>query len=90
MSRISHFHHEHMCVCKFVFVIVSHFVSYFSLFGCMQKRNEKKGESEKKYYEGKTHVSGDWFMSVIWRHKHWGVTTRISHTPYLSILSMSF
>ncbi|CAK8542205.1 unnamed protein product [Lathyrus sativus] len=24
-----------------------------------QKRNEKKGESEKKYYESKTHVSGD-------------------------------
>ncbi|XP_061375464.1 ethanolamine-phosphate cytidylyltransferase [Gastrolobium bilobum] len=24
-----------------------------------QKRNAKKGESEKKYYEGKTHVSGD-------------------------------
>ncbi|KAK7340104.1 hypothetical protein VNO77_20798 [Canavalia gladiata] len=24
-----------------------------------QKRNDKKGESEKRYYEGKTHVSGD-------------------------------
>ncbi|KAK7394907.1 hypothetical protein VNO78_15448 [Psophocarpus tetragonolobus] len=24
-----------------------------------QKRNEKKGESEKRYYEGKSHVSGD-------------------------------
>ncbi|WVZ08056.1 hypothetical protein V8G54_021402 [Vigna mungo] len=24
-----------------------------------QKRNEKKGESEKRYYEGKGHVSGD-------------------------------
>jgi ethanolamine-phosphate cytidylyltransferase len=25
----------------------------------LQKRNEKKAESEKRYYEDKTHVSGD-------------------------------
>jgi hypothetical protein len=70
----------------------THFVSYFLLFVCMQKRNEKKGESEKKYYESKTHVSGDWFMSVIWRHKHWGVITKISHKLhiYLSYLSLFY
>lgn len=25
----------------------------------LQKRNEKKGASERRYYEGKTYVSGD-------------------------------
>lgn len=33
----------------------------------MQKRNEKKGASEKKYYESKTHVSGDWFVFYVYR-----------------------
>ena len=38
----------------------------------MQKRNEKKGASERRYYEDKTYVSGDW-LSL--RHMHgwqWG------------------
>jgi hypothetical protein len=26
----------------------------------MQKRNQKKAESEKRYYEDKTYVAGDW------------------------------
>lgn len=31
------------------------FCHFFSL----QKRNEKKAESERRYYEGKSYVSGD-------------------------------
>lgn len=29
----------------------------------LQKRNEKKSESEKRYYADKTYVSGDWSES---------------------------
>jgi len=42
------------CVSLFVFSSL-----VFGFLWHMQKRNEKKGESEKRYYEGKGHVSGD-------------------------------
>jgi hypothetical protein len=51
MSRISRFHHEHMCVCKFVSIIVSlslylshtHtlFLTFYSLFACRNAMRRK-------------------------------------------------